>query len=65
MNEQPAKLNLAAWYIDQINKSQQMMHHMEQVLGTFKAERSIMYHFMDGYVQGLEMLYRKMEEEAK
>lgn len=52
-----------SWYLAEEKRTENTLNHLRNMLGTFLAEKSTMYHFMEGYLWGIKAMWRKIEEQ--
>lgn len=60
--ENQATLGSCGWFLEETDKTEKLLNHMRNTLGTFQTERSTTYSWFEGYLAGVRSMYRKTEE---
>ena len=59
------QLNSCGWFLEECEKTKDAIDHLRHVLGTFETERNVTVRFLEGYLAGIQTMYRKFEESPK
>lgn len=59
---QAVQLNAANWFIEEQHKTEDAINHIRKILGTYAAKENLTVQYLEGYLSGVRVMYRILEE---